>query len=55
MVPCTNLLNGLGFVVESSFTEVKLHSATETTTDNTFPNELTPNGFPVGDKLVGEM
>ena len=35
MVPRTNILNGLGFVIECSFTKVKLHSnTTETTTDS---------------------
>ena len=55
MVPGTNLLISLGFVVECSFPEVKLHSATETTTDRNFPTVLTPNKFPFGVKLVGEM
>ena len=36
MMPRTNLLNGLGFVVECSFTEVKLHSTIGTTTDSYF-------------------
>ena len=45
----------LDYVVESSFTELKLHSTSETTTDSAFPTDFVPNWIPFGAKSFRKL